>query len=150
MPTSYHFQYLGSIICKNGEIEEVCNMLYILFFFLGENWFGKHQSTIWNMIPCCLLWLAWQELNNRVFEDNERSLDLSKHLLFGTLFQWAHIWGLTQCISISAFYNLLAVSFSFWALCIFFMSSVHHHEHNVHFFNKSSITYQKKRSYTYN
>ncbi|KAF3946100.1 hypothetical protein CMV_027596 [Castanea mollissima] len=22
MPTSYHFQYLGSIICKNGEIEE--------------------------------------------------------------------------------------------------------------------------------
>ena len=50
--------------------------------------------------------------NNCIFEDNERLLDLLKHLLFGTLFQWAHIWGLTQCILISAFYNLLAVSFS--------------------------------------
>ena len=46
--------------------------------------------------------------NKCIFEDNERFLDLLKHLLFGTLFQW----GCTQCISISAVYNLLAVSFS--------------------------------------
>ena len=44
--------------------------------------------------------------DNCIFEDNERFLDLLKHLLFGNLFQW----GRTQCISISAFYNLLAVS----------------------------------------
>ena len=31
-------------------------------------------------------------------------------------------YSLTQCISIPAFYNLLAVSSSSWALCIFFMS----------------------------
>ena len=85
-------------------------MLYMLFLFLGENWFGKHQSTIWSMIPGCLLWLAWQERDNRIFEDNERSLDVLKHLLFGTLFQWVRIWGLTQCISISTFYNLLALA----------------------------------------
>ena len=78
--------------------------------FTWENWFRKQQSTIWNMIPGFLLWLAWQEHDNRIFEDNERSLDLLKHLLFGTLFQWARIWGLTQCISISAFYNLLALA----------------------------------------
>ena len=55
------------------------------------------------MIPGCLQWLVWQERNNHIFEDNERSLDLLKHLLFGTLFQWACIWGPTQCISISVF-----------------------------------------------
>ena len=93
-------------------------------FFVWENWFGKQQSTIWNMIPGWLLWLVWQEQNNHIFEDNERSLDLLKHLLFGTLFQWARIWGLTQCISIFAFYNLLADSFSSWAFCIFVMSRV--------------------------
>ena len=60
-----------------------------------------------------LMWLVWQERNNCIFEDNEISSDILKHPLFGTLFQWARIWGLTQCISISAFYNnMLAVSFS--------------------------------------
>ena len=86
------------------------------------------------MITGCLLWLVWQELS--IIEDNERSLDLLKDLLFGTSFQWARIWGLTQCISISAFYNLLALSF----LYSLHVQSVHHHEHDVHFFNKSSIT----------
>ena len=42
------------------------------------------------------MWLIWQVCNNRIFEDNERSLDLLKHLLFGTLFQLACIWGFTQ------------------------------------------------------
>ena len=83
-----------------------------------------------------LMWLFWQERNNCIFEDNEISLDILNHPLFGTLFQWARIWGLTQCISISAFYNLLDLSF----LYSLHVQSVHHHEHNVHFFNKSSIT----------
>ena len=42
--------------------------------FVWENWFGKHQSTIWNMILGCLLWLVWQERNDRIFEDNERDI----------------------------------------------------------------------------
>ena len=112
--------------------------------FAWENWFRKQQSTICNMIPGCLQWLVWQERNNHIFEDNERSLDLLKHLLFGTLFQWACIWGPTQCISISAFYNLLAASFSSSLLYFLHIQSVHHHEHDVHFVNKSSITYPKK------
>ena len=82
--------------------------------------------------------------NNCIFEDNERFLDLLKHLLFGTLFQWACIWGPTQCISISAFYNLLAASFRSSLLYFLHIQSVHHHEHDVHFVNKSSITYPKK------
>ena len=63
-----------------------------------------------------LIGYVWQERNNNIFEDNERSLDILK-LLFFTLFQWAHIWIFKQCISISAF--LQFVSFSSWAFCIF-------------------------------
>ena len=57
-----------------------------------------------------LTWLVWQEHNTRTFEDIERPLGLLKSLLFGTLFQWARIFGFMPCISISNF--LQSVSFS--------------------------------------
>ena len=80
------------------------------FFSMWRNWFGRHRSTIWNMVPACLVWLVWQECNTRTFEDNERTLDHLKSLLFGTLFLWARIWGCTNCISLSDF--LASRSFS--------------------------------------
>ena len=43
-------------------------------------------------------------------EENERPLDLLKSLLFATLFQWAHISGFTQCISISDFLQYVRFS----------------------------------------
>ena len=49
------------------------------------------------------MWLVWTERNAHFFEDKERTLDLLKALLFGTLFQWAHVWGFTNRISISDF-----------------------------------------------
>ena len=81
--------------------------------------------------------------NNCIFEDRERFLDLLKHFLFGTLFQWACIWALTQCISISAFYNLLAVSCQLYVF--FHVHSVHHHEHDVLFFDKILLSIKKKK-----
>ena len=80
------------------------------FFFIWRNWFGKHLSTIWNMITACLMWLVWQKHNTRIFEDKERTLDHLKSLLFGTLFNCARIWGCTNCISLSEF--LVSISFS--------------------------------------
>ena len=80
------------------------------FFFMWKNWFGKHRSTIWNMVPACLMWLVWQERNTRTFEDRERTLDHLKSCLFGTLFLWARIWGCTNCISLFDF--LVSISFS--------------------------------------
>ena len=76
------------------------------FFFTWRNWFGKHRSTIWNLVPACLMWLVWQERNTRTFEDKERTLDHLKSLLFGTLFLWAHIWGCKNCISLFDFFSL--------------------------------------------
>ena len=78
--------------------------------FAWRNWFGKHLSTIWNMVPACLMWLVWQEHNTHTLEDNERLLDLLKFLLFGALLWWTRIWDFTHSISISEF--LLSVSFS--------------------------------------
>ena len=54
--------------------------------FVWRNWFGKHMSTTWNMVPPSLMCLVWQERNTHTFEDTERPLDLLKSLLFGTLF----------------------------------------------------------------
>ena len=71
--------------------------------FACRNWFGKYLSTIWNMVPACLMWVVWIERNTCTFEENERTLDLLKALLFGTLFKWARVWGFTNCISISEF-----------------------------------------------
>jgi len=38
--------------------------------------FGRPRSVeIWKMVPACLLWCVWKEMNNRCFEDLERSLE---------------------------------------------------------------------------
>ena len=92
------------------------------------NWPGKHSSNIWNMVPACLMWLIWQECNNRAFEDIARSIDLLKPILvvfflflfffffcfffflFFFFFQWGRIWGFTQCISISEFLLSICIS----------------------------------------
>ena len=89
------------------------------FFFIWRNWFGKHLSTVWNMVLACLMWLVWQERNARIFEDNERTLDHLKSLIFGALFQWTRIWGCTNCISLSEF--LVSIFFSSWLYCICFL-----------------------------
>ena len=113
------------------------------FFFIWRNKFGKHLSTIWNIVPTCLMWLIWQERNTRIFEDNERTLDHLKSLLFGTLFNCARIWGCMNCISLSEF--LVSISFSSWLYFICFSFRVFTIMNMMfNFFNKSLITYQKK------
>ena len=37
--------------------------------------FNRHRTTvIWSMIPHCLMWGIWREMNERTFEGNERSI----------------------------------------------------------------------------
>ena len=112
--------------------------------FAWRNWFGKHLSITWNMVPACLMWLVCQERNNHIFEDNERPLDLLKSLLFGTVFWWACIWSFMQCISISNFPQ--STSFSSWAFCICFTFRVFIMVNTMFIsFNKGLITYQKRK-----
>ena len=62
------------------------------------------------MVPTCLMWLVWKELNDQTFKDTECPIDLLKTSLARTLFEWSHIWGFTHCISLSDF--LISVRFS--------------------------------------
>ena len=80
------------------------------FFFIWRNWFGKHLSTIWNMVPACLMWLVWPERNARIFEDKARTLEHLICLLSRTLFLWTCVWGCTNCTAVSDF--LFSISFS--------------------------------------
>ena len=110
---------LWSAIFKVFGIYWVMPKTVSSLLFVWRNWFGKHLSTIWNMVLTCLMWLVWMERNTCIFEDNERPLYHLKALLFSTLFQWAHVWGFTNCISISEF--LHSIRLSFWTWCIFFL-----------------------------
>lgn len=42
--------------------------------FGWRNWFGKHSSGIWNLVPLCVMWTLWREKNSLTLEDTERSI----------------------------------------------------------------------------
>ena len=101
-----HCKFSHTLWCKifaEFGIQQVMPRSVSYFFFIWRKWFGKHFSTIWNMVSTCLMWLVWQERNTHIFKDKERTLDHLISLLFGTLFHWARIWGCTNCISLTEF-----------------------------------------------
>ena len=107
----------------------------------------KNELEMSYMVSARLMWLIWQERKKWTFEDIERPLDLLWSLLFGTLFNWACIWGFTHCISIADFLHV--VSFSSWSMCICFMFRVFIIMNVMFiFFSKSLITYKKKYSWS--
>ena len=83
--------------------------------FSWKNWFGKHGSDLWNMVPACLMWLVWKERNRHTFEDMENSLDQS--MFARTLFDWSRVRDFTHCSSILEFQ--VSLRFSLWDLCTF-------------------------------
>jgi hypothetical protein len=53
------------------------------------NWFGKKSSSVWNLIPSCLMWTIWWERNNRTFENQELAMDKLLEFFYGALFDWS-------------------------------------------------------------
>ena len=49
-----------------------------------RNWFGKHSSDVWNLVPACLVWLVWKERNGHIFEDAKKTLEQLHSLLIYT------------------------------------------------------------------
>uniref|UniRef100_A0A2N9I4J4 Reverse transcriptase domain-containing protein n=1 Tax=Fagus sylvatica TaxID=28930 RepID=A0A2N9I4J4_FAGSY len=74
------------------------------------NCFGKPKSSVWNLVPLCLMWTIWRERNSRIFEDEEHSIPKLAETFFGFLFDWARVWGLTSEISLPAF--VVSLNFS--------------------------------------
>jgi hypothetical protein len=46
------------------------------------------MNIVWNAIPSCLMWLLWQERNQRAFKDSERHSAELKLILLRTLIEW--------------------------------------------------------------
>ena len=68
------------------------------FFFMWRNWFGKHLSTIWNMVPACLMWLVWQECNARIFLRQGENFGTSK------MFNFSNSVSLGSCFGVYELY----------------------------------------------
>jgi hypothetical protein len=75
--------------------DNVANLLYGWY-----NYFGKHNFSVWNLVPLCLMWTIWRERNSRIFEDKDHSKTKLTELFFGTLFDWARVWGFTLELSL--------------------------------------------------
>jgi hypothetical protein len=74
------------------------------------NWFGKHSSQVWNLVPHCLMWTLWWERNSRTFEDIDHPVGRLIEILFSSLFDWARVWGLTSSCSVGDFLESLDFS----------------------------------------
>ena len=48
------------------------------------------NPVVWKMVPSSLFWCLWREMNDRIFEDRERTLKELKSLFF--LFFFIFIW----------------------------------------------------------
>ena len=61
-------------------------------------------------MPLCLMWIVWRERNSRVFEDKDHSKSKLTELFFGTLFDWARVWGFASDLSLVDFVASLSFS----------------------------------------
>ena len=79
--------------------------------FYKHQWLGNHTLNIWNLIPGCLMWIAWLEQNRLSFEDTEKTLEELKVLCQCSLFEWSCCWRFIDCSSLSKFmFSLRLVS----------------------------------------
>ncbi len=72
-----------------------------------RNWFGKHNSEVWNLVPSCVMWSLCRERNKCIFEDVELSVDKLIESCMGSLFEWSKAWGFMTSLSIGVFLGSL-------------------------------------------
>lgn len=91
---NYVFSFFGVEWVLPGR---VMNLL-----FAWRNCFGKHFSSVWNLVPSCLMWTVWRERNQCTFEDLESSESQFLETFVTSLFDWSRAWGFTSSISIAS------------------------------------------------
>lgn len=86
-----------------------------------RNFFGKHSSLVWNLVPIFLLWTLWTMRNHCDFEDEEALLVKLKLLFIQSIFHWSSVLCLSDAHSIvdfiDSFYIQLYFSFLNNFLC---------------------------------
>ena len=109
----------------------------VSLLFAWENFLGLHYSSIWNMVPACLMWLIWKERNTRIFEDVEKSTDFLKSLLVGTFWVVSYLrfytmyfrfWfrAICLCFCLICLYLFLVLCSSSWTCCTFFNENIYY------------------------
>ena len=81
----------------------------IELLFGWHNWFGRHSSEVWNLVPLCLMWSLWQERNRHIFEDLEKSVSQLKETFSCLLYDCSRSWGFTEAKSLPDFIASLNV-----------------------------------------
>ena len=84
------------------------------------NWFERHSSSIWNLVPLYFMWYFWREGNWQTFEDMESSNNKLLASFSGSLFDWSRAWGFTSSNFLPMFLSsLLELAFSLFFLFSF-------------------------------
>ena len=101
---------LWSFILQAFRIKWVIPATVIDLFSGWYNWFGKHSSGVWNLVPLCLMWTVWQERNRRIFKGLEKSLSQIKEQFLGLLYDCSKTWGFTEASSLPDFIVSLTIA----------------------------------------
>jgi hypothetical protein len=96
-------QKLWNYVFEAFHIHWVMQWRVVDLLFGWRNWFGKHHSHIWNLIPLCLMWTVWRERNSNTFEDASSSSDQLLGNFVMSLYEWARIWGFTTADTVTEF-----------------------------------------------
>ena len=99
--------WLWSLVFKSFGISWVLPRLVVDTLFGWWNWFGKHFSSIWNLVPLCLMWCIWTERNRWTFEDMDKSDDQLLASFSVSLFERSRAWGLSSSDSLPLFLSSL-------------------------------------------
>jgi hypothetical protein len=58
--------------------------LYACWWIAGNT----RSATVWKIVPLCLLWCLWREMNDKSFEDRKWTLEEINSLFFNALYLW--------------------------------------------------------------
>ena len=56
---------LWSFAFKSFGVSWFLPRMVLDILFDWWNWLGKHSSSIWNLVPLCLMWCIWKEHNQQ-------------------------------------------------------------------------------------
>jgi hypothetical protein len=91
----------------------VCHLFGVMWVMTGSvveclrSWrVQKGNRTVlqtWRMVPLCVMWCLWREMNARNFEDREIGLMELKKRVIQTLFSWRVMWHSPQVSTLADF-----------------------------------------------
>jgi hypothetical protein len=58
---------LWQYVFRTFGVQWVISARVVDLLFAWRNWFGKHCSAVWNLVPACLMWTIWRECNRCIF-----------------------------------------------------------------------------------